>query len=124
MMNKVEKLLDYLFSLKGSLNQKSYFFHYFLDLFLFFVLIILLSFSAPFLPSYIENTKIFDMSLTVIYFVILGILIVALLAMNRLSISLRRLNYLKLNPVFSLLLFLPLVGQLFDLYLLLKRDYK
>jgi uncharacterized membrane protein YhaH (DUF805 family) len=121
-MSKIERFIDYLFSLKGTLNRRSYFFHYFLDMPFFFVLMLIADSSLPVYTPYIEKIKILDMSLAVIIFAITLILVVALFIMNRLSILLRRLRYLKMNSAFCLLLFLPIVGLLFDFYLLIRPD--
>lgn len=72
--------------------------------------------------SDVAEIKLFDVRLPVIFFAINSILILASLIMNRLSIMIRRLNFLRMSSMFSLFVFVPIVGLIFDLYLIAYPD--
>lgn len=121
-MRNIPLILDYFFSFKGTLARKSFVVHYFLDMFVFFIMLLFASLSVPVIAPYTDNIKIFGMSLLVVFFAPFALLVVAFFVLNRLSIILRRLRYRKMSNSFCLLVFVPIIGFLFDFYLLVQPD--
>jgi len=121
-MKKIENIWNYFFSLNGSLNQKKYIIHYFLDLLLFVIICILLFVFTYFLAPTFAQIKIFELRLPIFILFLSVIVLLSLLIMNRLSIVIRRLSFLKMKKLYSLLVLIPLVGIIFEIYLLLQPD--
>lgn len=120
----MNNVLYYFFSLKGDLNQKKYILHYFLDFFIFTFLAIFLVFPIYILGDRLEGLIWFGVKTPVFLFATGSIVVFSLLVMNRLSILMRRLSFLNMNKFLVVLLFIPLIGLLFDLYLILIPDSK
>lgn len=124
-MNFFTKTLEYFFSFKIGLNQKWFIYHYFLDLLIYFLVVLIF-----WVPGYLlmispfADFKILGLSLPVFVITINAILCFLFLILNRLSILVRRLDYLKMNKRYSLLLFVPLVGFILDFYLMTVPDEK
>ena len=122
-MKRIEKILDYFFSLKGELNQKKYFLHYFFDL-LFFTMLIFFNFAVFFVVELqsVPDLKTKGLPLSFILLIICSIISLSFLIMNRLSIILRRLKYLRMNKMFGILVFFPPISLILEFYLFALPD--
>lgn len=120
-MKNIEKVWDYFFSLDHKLSKKEFMRHYFLDL-IFFIGLLFLSFIVVSytVPTDLgdESLNILEASITTFIFYFDTLICCLLLYLNRISIVLRRLNYLKLSRIYLLLSMLPFVGMAFDLFLM------
>lgn len=116
--------LNYFFSFNGSLNRKQYFLHFFVDMFCLLFLIIALVVPTYFLGNtdFGLHTIIFGLRLPVLFLWVFGIIGLAFFLLNRISIDLRRMEYLKINKFLVLLNFIPPISFVFELFLLLMPD--
>lgn len=124
MLREIENIWCYFFDLEGSLDQKKYIKHFFLDL-LFFVALIYSSYSLivyhiP-INMGMEEMNVYEalLSTFVMYMDILVCLM--LLYCNRISIIIRRLNHLKISRLYVLLGMIPFVSVAFEIFLMLPK---
>jgi len=122
-MNFFNKILQYFFSFKIGLNQKGFIYHYFLDL-LIYILLVLVFWVPGYLLmiSPLAGVKFLGLELPVLVITCSAVLCFLLLILNRISILVRRLDYLKMNKNYFLLMFIPLIGFILDFYLMTVPD--
>lgn len=122
-MNYFYKILEYFFSFKSELNQKGFIYHYFIDLLIYFVLVLVF-----WIPGYLlmispmADFKVLGLRLPVILIILNAVLCFIFLILNRTSILVRRLRFLKMNRYYFLLMFIPIVGFILDFYLMTVPD--
>lgn len=117
---KITRLWDYFFSIDGKLNQKKYMQHFFIDQ-LFFICIttisILLVLNYSPLLVVVDETGVESTYMGMLLYVDV-ILCLTLLILNRLSVIIRRLNWIGLSRIYVLLGIIPLLSIIFELFLM------
>lgn len=117
---KITRLWDYFFSVDGKLNQKKYMQHFFIDQ-IFFICItaisILLVLNYSPLLVVVDDTGVESTYMGMLLYVDV-ILCLTLLILNRLSVIIRRLNWIGLSRIYVLLGIIPLLSTIFELFLM------
>lgn len=72
--------------------------------------------------SPVADFKIFGMNIVLILNSLGAVFCILFLIVNRFSILVRRLKFLKMNVYYCLLIFIPLVGFILDFYLMTVPD--
>ena len=70
------------------------------------------------------DIKFFDIRLPALIYGFTGFSNLAMFIMNRLSIMIRRLRYLEMHMLYAVLIFIPPISFIFELYLLAHTDKK
>lgn len=121
-MNNLEKCWDYFFSFEGEMRRGNFIAHYFFDLFLFILLLAILPLVFFFYgPDHFE-LKFLEISLPLFLLSAGFILALASFIMNRLSIVIRRLKFLKMNQFLCCFILIPLIGLILEIYLMATPD--
>ncbi len=122
MSEKFKLFFDYLFDTKKKLTRKFFLIHFFLDTLIILILTLAISWPIAFFILLITNAPITVDGIHMKMGLFTGILLTLLIVLNKLSVIIRRLNDLKLNRWLSVLLFVPIVNLIFNLFLFFKKS--
>lgn len=120
LVKKLTEVWNYFFSVEEKLNKKSYIFHFFVDqIFLFLLTLISVLLVLNYSPRivFLDDSGVESTFRGLLLYVDV-ILCLTLLILNRLSVIIRRLNWIGLNRVYVLLGMIPFISIIFELFLM------
>lgn len=120
LIKNINSLWDYLFGIDEKLNQKKFIHHFFIDqIFLSCLTIISVLLVLNYSPSMVTIDDIgVESTYTGALLYVDVVLCLTLLILNRLSVIIRRLNWIGLSRVYVLLGLIPLLSIIFELFLM------